>query len=481
MRRTNKQARAELESRYGTYLAKKQKKKTAFFRGGTTIAVFIVCLLLVTGLAIPSRENTSSANMSQEELSSVQDDMNASGDFTSNSTSSRGEELYEYVTGRNLMSGIIPMAVSKKTADDIFVRAQMEFAVELFKQSCLGQKSALVSPLSAQLCLAMVANGAAGGTLAEMEQVLGGGLSLEQLNEYLPAYTQGLPSTEKVLLNMSNAIWFREGYPIRKDFLQTNANYYGAELFQTAFGPSSVDEINQWVSDNTDGMIDKLFDDLPCDTITVLVNTLLFDGVWETAFDPNHFMNAPFYAYDGKEQSVTFMKSEENRYLSGENFDGFLKYYDGRDYAFAALLPDEGIDIFSFVQSLNGDKLLEILKNQFNVTANVWMPKFIFEGELDMKQSLSDMGMPSAFLQDVADFSRLGDTAFGNIFLQKLIQKTRIEVSESGTKAAAATGGVFVDSDSGHSVILNRPFVYMIIDSKTNLPLFLGVFAEIPA
>jgi serpin B len=327
----------------------------------------------------------------------------------------------------------------------------------------------------------MIANGAAGETLSEMEQVLGGGLSLEQINEYLPAYAYGLPSSDIVSLQINNAIWFTEGYPIRKDFLQTNANYYGAELFQTVFDSASVDEINRWVSENTDGMIEEFIDDIPSETLSVLVNTLLFDGSWENSFDEKESIEAPFITYDGKTQMALMMKSEEQIFLSGKDYKGFLKYYDGRDYAFAAIQPEKAIDIFSFVQNLTGDSLLEILRNAKNDTVNIMLPKFNFEYEADLKDTMSSMGMPAAFLPDQADFSAMGDMSVGNIYLQKLIQKTKIEISESGTKAAAVTGGFKGVDSAGNNVFLVRPFVYMIIDTKTNLPIFMGVLTEIPA
>jgi serpin B len=379
------------------------------------------------------------------------------------------------------MAGITPMSVTKRKPDNAFITSQMDFAVKLLQQSLKkdGGKGALVSPLSAQLCLAMVANGADGETLGEMEKVLGGDLSLEQLNQYLSAYAESLPSTEKTKLLINNAIWFKEGYPIYTDFLQTNADYYGADLYQAPFRMETLEadlrEINDWVNTNTDGMIPKLFDELDEDTVMVLINTLLFDGTWETAYADKDVVNGTFYSYSGKEQTVEMMCSTESVYFADENAKGFLKYYDGKDYAFAAILPEQGTDILEYVNSLNGASLQSLLSNMWGMEVRAQLPKFKFEYSMNLKPILSDMGMPTAFLEDAANFSKMSSRL---LHIGQAVQKTAIELSPTGTKAAAATGVGMEDECESPYVYLNRPFVYMILDTKTNLPLFIGVMTE---
>ena len=379
-------------------------------------------------------------------------------------------------SAKNLMAGITPMSVTKRNPDNAFITSQMDFAVKLLQQSLKkdGGKGSLVSPLSAQLCLAMVANGADGETLAEMEKVLGGDLSLEQLNQYLSAYAESLPSTEKTKLLINNAIWFKEGYPIYTDFLQTNADYYGADLYQAPFDGTTLQEINDWVNINTDGMIPELFDYLDLNTKMVLINTLLFDGTWETAYADEDVVNGTFYSYSGKEQTVEMMCSTESVYFADENAKGFLKYYDGKDYAFAAILPEQGTDILEYVNSLNGASLQSLLAKQYKTDVDVGLPKFKFEYSMDLKPILSDMGMPTAFL-NAANFSKMSSRL---LHIGQAVQKTAIELSPTGTKAAAATGVGMEEESISPAVILNRPFVYMILDTKTNLPLFIGVMTE---
>ncbi len=474
MRRDLEQAKAELERRYAASLAKKTRRSAAIRKAGTVCILLLSFTLLTVGVAIRTPEG-------QTTLPGIE---SSAADLENSTSSEASEETSRPVQmsgSKNLMAGITPMSVTKRKPDNAFITSQMDFAVKLLQQSLKkdGGKGALVSPLSAQLCLAMVANGADGETLAEMEKVLGGDLSLEQLNQYLSAYAESLPSTEKTKLLINNAIWFKEDYPIYTDFLQTNANYYGADLYQAPFGKDTLEadlrEINDWVNTNTDGMIPKLFDRLEKNTVMVLINTLLFDGSWETAYADEDVVNGTFYSYSGKEQTVEMMCSTESVYFADENAKGFLKYYDGKDYAFAAILPEEGTDILEYANSLNGASLQSLLAKQYKTAVDVGLPKFKFEYSMNLKPILSDMGMPTAFLEDAANFSKMSSRL---LHIGQAVQKTAIELSPTGTKAAAATGVVMGDECESPSVLLNRPFVYMILDTKTNLPLFIGVMTE---
>ncbi len=479
MRRTPAQAKAELERRYNARLAAKRKRNDRLFKSGGFLALFLAMTLLTVGLAIRTpEEHTSHPIYSGNTLEQTSSE--ASSEASSEEPGETSRPIH-MTSSKNLMEGITPMSVTKKNPDNAFITAQMDFAVKLLQQSLKtdGEKGALVSPLSAQLCLAMVANGADGETLAEMEKVLGGDLSIQQLNAYLSAYAESLPSTEKTKLLLNNGIWFKEGYPIYTDFLQTNADYYGAALYQAPFTKETMDadlgEINDWVNTNTDGMIPKLFDDLDPTTVMVLVNTLLFDGTWETAYADKDVVNGTFYSYSGKEQTVEMMCSAESLYFADQNAKGFLKYYDGKDYAFAAILPDQGTDILEYVNSLTGASLSSLLAKQNKTEVLVQLPKFKFEYSLDLKPVLEDMGMPTAFMAGMADFSKMSP---GSLYIGQAVQKTAIQLSPTGTKAAAATGvGVKSECVSPY-VYLNRPFVYMILDTKTNLPLFIGVMTE---
>ena len=391
------------------------------------------------------------------------------------------------VQAADLMEGVQANTVTGKAADDAFAQSQMRLAVELFQSSVLESKdeNVLISPLSIQLALAMTANGADGNTKAEMEALLGGEISLEDLNEYLYSYVNNLPSAEKYKLQIANSIWFRDDegrLQVEKDFLQKNANYYGAQAYKAAFDDQTLKDINNWVKDHTDGMIDSILDQIDEDAVMYLINALVFDAEWQHVYDKSDVYKGKFTNIGGTEKQVDMMHSEETVYLQDENAIGFMKPYSGSKYNFAVLLPNEGADIYEYIAGLTGESLMETLSTPQLGMVMATLPKFSYEYELTMNDVLKELGMPSAFSGDTADFSKMAHSSRGNIYIGDVLHKTFISVDELGTKAGAVTKVQMNDESAPMSewvVTLNRPFVYMIIDNETNLPVFIGTVMDV--
>lgn len=367
--------------------------------------------------------------------------------------------------------------------DDKFKQAYSDFSVELFKKSFSDNQNTLISPLSVTLALAMTANGANGQTKIEMETLLGKDIPLEQLNSYLCGLTDELTSDDGFTLCTANSIWFRDDenrLKIENSFLQTNADYYKAAAFKRSFDSSTCDEINKWVSNNTDGMVDKILDNIPDEAIMYLINAVSFDAEWGNVYKENDIADGKFTNSEDKLMNVTMMHSTESIYLESDGCKGFIKQYKGGKYSFAALLPDN--DIASFISSLSGEKLCRILSSTESCSVETKLPKFSYEYSDTLNNALSQLGMPTAFDENNADFSGIGKSTVGNISIGKVIHKTKIEVNEKGTKAGAAALVEMVDSAcpiNEKQVFLNRPFVYMIIDNSTSLPLFIGAYTGI--
>lgn len=391
------------------------------------------------------------------------------------------------VQATDLMEGVKANTVTGKVADDAFAQSQMRLAVELFQSSVLESKdeNVLISPLSIQLALAMTANGAEGETRAEMETLLASEIPLEDLNEYLYSYVNNLPSAEKYKLQIANSIWFRDDegrLQVEKDFLQKNADYYGAQAYKAAFDDQTLKDINNWVKGHTDGMIDSILDQIDDDAVMYLINALVFDAEWQHVYDKSDVYKGKFTNIDGTEKQVDMMHSEETVYLQDENATGFMKPYSGSKYSFAALLPNEGVDINEYIAGLTGEKLMKTLNTPQLGMVMATLPKFSYEYELTMNDVLKELGMPTAFNEAKADFSKLGESSRGNIFIGEVLHKTFISVDELGTKAGAVTKVEMNDESAPMSewvVNLNRPFVYMIIDNESKLPVFIGLVAAI--
>lgn len=392
----------------------------------------------------------------------------------------------------SLSEHVTPNAVTGTEADDAFILGQTAFALSLL-QNTVEDKNILLSPYSAVQALGMTANGADGQTKSEMEQVIGG-MPMEKLNAYLYTQRMGQPDSEKCSLQTANSVWFRdsEDLTIYPDFLQTNADYYGADAYKVPFDSGTLRDINHWVNNRTHGMIPKLFqneDKEPEDEILLyLINAVAFEAEWaEPYIYVDQIRKKTFTALDGTRQDAEMLNSKEKYYLEDEHATGFLKYYADRRYAFAALLPEKGLSVTEYIAELTAEGLHETLDNPTAVTVYAELPKFSYDYRIDLNDTLKTMGMPMAFDELEADFSGMGYFNDDNLRIGKVEQMTHIDVYEEGTRAAALTA-VSTEAPTEAPepeqppkyVTLDRPFVYCIVDTETALPVFIGALMEIP-
>lgn len=386
------------------------------------------------------------------------------------------------VQATNLMEDVTAKTVSGKAADDAFKNSTADFAIKLFQQTRDGNKNSLISPLSVMLALSMTANGAKGETLAQMESLLGGDIPMETLNEYLYSYIKALPSEKTAKLNIANSIWFRDnGFTAEKAFLQKNADYYGAAAYKSPFDEKTLRDINNWVKKNTDGMIEKIIDNIDSDAVMYLINTVLFDAEWENIYKKDEIRDGTFTALDSTKRTVSMMYSAEQRYLDDGKATGFIKPYKN-GYSFAALLPNEDISLSDYAASMSGKAFVDTVKNARDVPVETAIPKFSYDYDIEMSSALKALGMTLPFEAAEADFSALGHSDSSNIFISRILHKAYIAVDEKGTKAGAATAvetKLMSDTVGIYRVTLDRPFVYTIIDDATGLPVFIGAVTDI--
>ncbi|MFI3226589.1 MAG: serpin family protein [Clostridia bacterium] len=365
-----------------------------------------------------------------------------------------------------------------------------QFALDIFNE--LEQdKNVLISPLSIISALSMTANGADTETLAQIEDVFGA--DIDKLNDYLYAYNLELPSDKKYEVSLANSVWIRddEKLIIEDEFLQSSVNYYDSQIFKLDFDDTLAKKVNNWVSDNTDGMIEQLLsenDEIDENTMLYLINALSFDAEWKNIYYDTSISEKTFNNFDGSTTDTDMMYSLENVYLEMENATGFKKYYADNAYSFVALLPNEDVDINDFVASLDGETLINTLKNYSSERVNTRLPKFSLEYETELSQMLKSLGMELAFDPFDADFTGVGRYESeipdeGNLYISQVIHKTIIDVDEKGTKAGAITSVQMSSSTSSaqappKEVYLDRPFFYMIVDETYNLPLFMGTFLQ---
>ena len=379
---------------------------------------------------------------------------------------------------RNLTENISKNDSGSKAADKEFKAAAASFSADLFKYNYSNGKTTLVSPLSVLTALALVQNGAEGETLVQLEQALGG-LDRDTLNAYMRAYCDFLNAGDE--LKIANSVWTDSSVEAKQAFLQKAVDSYSAQIFSAPLSSKkTVSSINSWVKKNTDGMIPKIIENADRDAVMMLINAIAFDAKWETPYKRSDIEKLEFTSYSGSKKKTDFLCSTENVYLKDGGTVGFMKPYKNGRFAFAALLPDENTGIDDYVASLSGDKLMKIFSSaKCGNEVNVKMPKFRAEYSAQLIDTLKKMGVKDAFDSKTADFSSLIENR--DAYIATVVHKTFIEVDENGTRAAASTlvGADTMSLMEPYSVCLNRPFVYMIVDTETNLPLFIGVQTEI--
>ena len=355
--------------------------------------------------------------------------------------------------------------------------AALGFAADLLRQTAGSNR--LLSPLSVLCALGMVLGGAEGETRSQMETALG--VSGNALNAFLGPWLAAL-AAEEGALHVADGIWIADRPDLRvsEDFLRLNRECYGAAVEQCPLDAAAVERINAFVKEHTHGMIEKLLDGLPDAAVMVLVNALAFEAEWEHPYWESYVRPGVFHPERGGEQEATFLHSSEFVYLKDEDTAGFMKPYKGGRYAFAALLPAEGTALEAYVASLSGDKLLGLIEGAKQTKVDTVTPKFETSYSVELPEALQALGMTDAFDASLADFSALGTCENGdNIYLSKVIHKTFLKLDEKGTRAGAVTGAVMEAASAMHEpppqVVLDRPFVYLLLDTETNIPLFIGI------
>ena len=394
------------------------------------------------------------------------------------------------VKSENLVDNVKPNPVPVyNRIDEGQSAAVAQFSAQLLNKLSDGDKNVVYSPLSVLYALAMTANGAEGETLAQMEAVFG--MPLDQLNGYLHSVVNLLPSDEGYDFDIANSIWIKndeDKFTVNEDFLTTVKSYYDAGVFTAEFDEKTLKDINNWVTQKTNGQIQNVLDRIDENAVMYLINALNFEADWLNDYNEYDVSDGTFTKADGTMQDAEFMYKRENGYLSDEDTQGFIKYYKDRKYAYVALLPEAGVNIDDYIASLDGEKITNLL-NTADMAQEVEtaIPKYETTYDTEMSEIFKALGMTDAFDSRLADFSKMGTAQVEgeNICINRIIHKAFIRVAEKGTQAGAATvvemiaEGAMMIENPPKEVYLNRPFVYMIIDPQTKLPLFMGAVYEI--
>lgn len=347
---------------------------------------------------------------------------------------------------------------NKKESDpkpNISLNKNNNFDYKFIKEIDSNDNS-LVSPLSMAYLLSMIQSGAKGSTLNE-------------LNIALDNYDLQPMENIDSKISMANSMWINNRY--KNDINNTFAtalkiNYHSEVLYDEFI---NANNINKWVSEKTYNMINELFpsDSVnSVDTIMALVNAIGINFKWDEEFDCNKTLMGNFL-----DKNVYMMNSNE-KYLESDYYTGFIKDYeklsDNSQYEFIGLLPKK--DIQDVINNISND----VIKNSITESeAHIQIPRFKYEYNVNnVKGILESLGIKDMFNKEKANFGGIAE----DIYVSSIVQKTYIDFMESGTKAAAASGGAFDITSAAEEkeVIFNKPFVYLIRKKGSNNIYFIG-------
>ncbi|WP_437319060.1 serpin family protein [Sorangium sp. So ce385] len=372
------------------------------------------------------------------------------------------------------------------------VSGNSAFALDLYQELRQEPGNVFYSPYSISTALAMTWAGAKGETETAMAGTLRFDLGQDKLHPAFNWIDQELESRgqgaqgadgEGFRLNVVNALWGQIGYGFEAPFLDTLALNYGAGMRVVDFlghKQEAVDLINGWVSDRTEGKIEKLVpvDAITPETVLVLTNAIYFNAAWRTPFEPTATADGPFEKADGTEVTVPLMHANlEMPYAEGDGYQAVAMPYDGDELSMVIVLPAKGT-LDAFEASLDAAKVDGIVGAMSEHLVETTMPKFKFEYELSLKETLEAMGMEIAFTPGAADFT--GINAKGQPYIQDVLHKAFVGVNEAGTEAAAATAVIVGDESAPvpASLALVNPFLFLIRDNATGSILFVGRVAD---
>jgi serpin B len=358
------------------------------------------------------------------------------------------------------------------------------FAGRLLTTLAAGRSdNVVVSPFSISEALAMTLAGARGRTEQQIAGALRFELSGSRLHAALDALDRSLAQIAG--LKVANTLYGQHGYALRTAFLDLLARYYGAGMHTVDFERATEQarsEINRWVSEQTHGKIPELLAKGVLDSFTrlVLVNAVDLKATWELPFARSGTLPAPFHSPDGPVTVPTMNITASYGYRRATGYQAVELPYTGGRLAFDVLLPDPG-RLAWLERRLAASGPLALLDGLRTRRMALALPKLTLRTQTSLKRVLSTLGMPIAFEAGVADLSGMAGRP-GDLFLKDVIHEAYVRVDERGTEAAAATAAVVatesVEAFPRLRVSVDRPFAFVLRDTRTGAILFEGVVAR---
>lgn len=344
------------------------------------------------------------------------------------------------------------------------------FALSFFKNAnALAERgeNIVVSPYSAGVALSMLAEGAEGETRTEFNNALNGCIFK----------AEDLGNNDTLTVKSANSVWVDNDFSIRNSYVSLLQKDFDAFITALSFAdPATVQAINNWCAENTNGKIDEIIDRLSPGAVMVLVNALYFNAPWEDEFSPNLTKEADFHGVTKNSKVQMMSRSARMNYAEYYGCQMVELPYAGGRYSMIVILPPAGMDADAMMQYI-GESIYDMAMGMFQPRqVRFKMPKAKIETSLILNQALKNMGVRSAFTP-AADFK--GIAAMGPLVLDQVKQKCYIDISEKGTEAAAVTSAqIRLTSARPEAepveMTVDRPYLFIITDKTNDNILFAG-------
>lgn len=350
-----------------------------------------------------------------------------------------------------------------------------DFSYKLMAES-LETENPVLSPLSAYLALSMAASGAEGETEAELEALLG--TEHEELSETLLE----LAGEKDVELTLADSVWLDEDLEAVQAWLEQIEGKYQGEIYQEDLDtPKTMKKINTWAEEKTQGLVKEfLAEPLQEEVMLCLLNALYLKADWLSSFEGATWENL-WYREDGTEKQVdTMHKNAEFDYVTGEGMDGVILPFRGENLVFLAIRPLEGQTARELYGQLTPEQLSGLIAGREEHLMNVALPRFTVSCDQKLNDVLERLGVKQAFNPLGADFSGI---CADPLYISLVRQKAVLELNEEGVKAGAVTevvmrAGAAMPAEDPIEMTLDHPFIYMILDLESQVPLFVGILDD---
>ena len=356
-----------------------------------------------------------------------------------------------------------------------------QFAFDLFHKLTKVDENLFFSPFSISSALAMTYAGAAGNTETEMQKVLHFGANNEAFHQTFAALNKQISQKKELTLNVANSIWAQKSFGFLDSYLNLVKKNYevGVEFVNFKKKPEKTrKQINEWVEQQTNNKIKDLLKPSHIDesTVMVLVNAIYFNGNWAKQFDKKKSKEQDFFVNKNDTVRSTLMFTNlKTKYFENDTVQMIELPYKNNEASMIVIMPPKGSDFFEFAQQFEMKQYLQYQRQMKQGKALVYLPKFKLTKSETLSKTLAEMGMPSAFRK--ADFSLM--TGKKNLAISEVIHKAFVDVSETGTEAAAATAVVMMRAtvsikNKPFRFRADHPFIFLIKENSTGAILFMG-------